>query len=178
MNRQPPNSTRTDTLFPDPTFFRTRELDHAQARERADADGAEDLKGKYFGTIGAVALDAEGRIATATSTGVMTNKRWGRVGDTPLVGAGTWADERCGVSGTGWGEFFIRCAVAHDIAARVEYRGDTLQAATDDVILRVVPGLGGDGGAVALAQLGRLVISHRQSGHQGKGAARRGGLGG
>src|SRR3546814_8972410 len=88
------------------TPLRSGELDQAKAPERADADGAEDLKGKYFGTIGAVALDAEGRIATATSTGGMTNKRWGRVGDTPLVGAGTWADERCGVSGTGWGEFF------------------------------------------------------------------------
>src|SRR3546814_10800348 len=83
------------------TPHRRRELDLAQARERADADGAEDLKGKYFGTIAAVALDAEGRIATATSTGGMTNKRWGRVGHTPLVGAGTWADARCGVSGTG-----------------------------------------------------------------------------
>src|SRR3546814_4548732 len=103
----------SDLYFDPPP--RRRELDQAQARERADADGAEDLKGKYFVTIGAVALDAEGRIATATSTGGMTNKRWGRVGDTPLVGAGTWADERCGVSGTGWGEFFIRCAVAHDI---------------------------------------------------------------
>src|SRR3546814_14514867 len=89
----------------------------------------------------------------------MTNKRWGRVGDTPLVGAGTWADERCGVSGTGWGEFFIRCAVAHDIAARVEYRGDTLHAATDHVILRVVPGLGGDGGAIALYRAGNVVMS-------------------
>src|SRR3546814_1114232 len=146
------------------TPLRSGELDQAKAPERADADGAEDLKGKYFGTIGAVALDAEGRIATATSTGGMTNKRWGRVGDTPLVGAGTWADERCGVSGTGWGEFFIRCAVAHDIAARVEYRGDTLQAATDDVILRVVPGLGGDGGAIALDRAGHVVMSFNTSG--------------
>ena len=59
----------------------------------------------------------------------MTNKRWGRVGDSPIIGAGTWADERCGVSGTGWGEFYIRAAVAHDICARVAYRGDTLAAA-------------------------------------------------
>src|SRR3546814_12877655 len=107
------------------TPHRRRELDQAQARERADADGAEDLKGTYFGTIGAVALDAEGRIATATSPGGMTNKRRGRVGDTPLVGAGTWVDQRCGVSGTRCGDFFIRFAVAPDIAPRVEYRGDT-----------------------------------------------------
>ena len=146
------------------TPHRRRELEQARARERADAGRAGDLKGKYFGTIGAVALDADGRIATATSTGGMTNKRWGRVGDTPLVGAGTWADERCGVSGTGWGEFFIRCAVAHDIAARVAYRGDSLQDAVDEVILRAVPELGGDGGAIALDRDGNVVMSFNTSG--------------
>jgi beta-aspartyl-peptidase (threonine type) len=146
------------------TAHRRRELEQAQARERADADAADNLKGKYFGTVGAVALDANGHIATATSTGGMTNKRWGRVGDTPLVGAGTWADERCGVSGTGWGEFFIRCAVAHDIAARVAYRGDTLQDATDAVILHAVPELGGDGGAIALDRDGNVVMAFNTSG--------------
>jgi len=146
------------------TPHRRAELAQAQARERADADAAENLKGKYFGTVGAVALDARGRIATATSTGGMTNKRWGRVGDTPLVGAGTWADERCGVSGTGWGEFFIRCAVAHDIAARVAYRGDTLQAATEAVILHAVPELGGDGGAIGLDRDGNIAMVFNTSG--------------
>jgi len=146
------------------TAHRRRELEQAQARERADGDAADNLKGKYFGTVGAVALDADGHIATATSTGGMTNKRWGRVGDTPLVGAGTWADERCGVSGTGWGEFFIRCAVAHDIAARMAYRGDSLQAATDAVILGAVPELGGDGGAIALDRDGNVVMAFNTSG--------------
>src|SRR3546814_7766626 len=94
----------------------------------------------------------------------MTNKRWGRVGDTPLVGAGTGADERCGVSGTGWGEFFIRCAVAHDIAARVEYRGDTLPAVTAYRILRVVPGLRGDGGVSARDRTGHVVRPYHTSG--------------
>lgn len=140
------------------TDHRRDELELAQARERADGDDAGDLKGRYFGTVGAVALDARGHIATATSTGGMTNKRWGRVGDTPLVGAGTWADERCGVSGTGWGEFFIRGAVAHDIAARMAYRGDTLQEAADAVILGIVPGLGGDGGAIALDRDGNIAM--------------------
>ena len=88
----------------------------------------------YFGTVGAVALDAQGHIAAATSTGGMTNKKWGRVGDAPIIGAGTWADDRCGVSGTGWGEFYIRNAVAHDICARVAYRGDSLQAAAEEVV--------------------------------------------
>jgi len=140
------------------TAHRLRELEQARARERAEAGDADNLKGKYFGTVGAVALDAHGHIAAATSTGGMTNKRWGRVGDTPLIGAGTWADERCGVSGTGWGEFFIRCAVAHDIAARMAYRGDTVEAAADGVIQQSVSQLGGDGGAIALDRDGNIAM--------------------
>ena len=106
------------------------------AGERASeqARPASMSRGTYFGTVGAVALDAQGHIAAATSTGGMTNKRCGRVGDSPIIGAGTWADERCGVSGTGWGEFYIRAAVAHDICARVAYRGDTLAVAAEEVV--------------------------------------------
>jgi L-asparaginase / beta-aspartyl-peptidase len=144
------------------TAHRRGELEQAQARERTQA-GA-DLKGKYFGTVGAVALDGHGHIATATSTGGMTNKRWGRVGDTPLVGAGTWADGRCGVSGTGWGEFFIRCAVAHDIAARIAYRGDSLAEAADAVVLQEVPRLGGDGGAIAIDSEGNIAMPFNTTG--------------
>ena len=146
------------------TAHRLRELEQAQARERAEAGDADNLKGRYFGTVGAVALDADGHIAAATSTGGMTNKRWGRVGDTPLIGAGTWADERCGVSGTGWGEFFIRCAVAHDIAARMAYRGDTLEEAADAVIQQSVSQLGGDGGAIALDRDGNIAMPFNTSG--------------
>jgi len=146
------------------TETRHEQLKKAQQRERDEAQAAADLKGKYFGTVGAVALDADGHIATATSTGGMTNKKWGRVGDSPIVGAGTWADERCGVSGTGWGEFFIRNAVAHDICARVAYRGDTLQAAADEVIMKVVPELGGDGGAIALDRDGNIAMPFNTSG--------------
>jgi beta-aspartyl-peptidase (threonine type) len=94
----------------------------------------------------------------------MTNKRWGRVGDSPVIGAGTWADDRCGVSGTGWGEFFLRAAVAHDICARVAYRGDSLQAAADEVLMGVVPGLGGDGGAIALDADGNIAMPFNTSG--------------
>ena len=151
-----------NTYFDTP--HRRSELEQAQARELAEAGDTEDLKGKYFGTVGAVALDARGHIATATSTGGMTNKRWGRVGDTPLIGAGTWADGRCGVSGTGWGEFFIRCAVAHDIAARVAYRGDSLQAAADAVILGSVSRLGGDGGAIAIDGDGNIAMPFNTTG--------------
>ncbi|WP_454829480.1 isoaspartyl peptidase/L-asparaginase family protein [Pseudoxanthomonas wuyuanensis] len=146
------------------TDTRLQQLRQAQASEQAQWQDSQNLRGKYFGTVGAVALDGRGRIAAATSTGGMTNKRWGRVGDSPLIGAGTWADERCGVSGTGWGEFFIRNAVAHDIAARVAYRGDAIAAAADEVILRVVPELGGDGGAIALDRHGNIAMSFSTSG--------------
>ena len=104
----------------------------------------------YFGTVGAVALDAQGRLAAGTSTGGMTNKRYGRVGDAPIIGAGTWADDRCAVSGTGWGEFYIRAAVAHDICARVRLSRRSAGARRGPVINRDVPRLGGDGGAIAL----------------------------
>jgi beta-aspartyl-peptidase (threonine type) len=144
------------------TERRRKQLEEAQAKEKAGAAIVE--KGKYFGTVGAVALDAQGHIAAATSTGGMTNKRWGRVGDSPIIGAGTWADERCGVSGTGWGEFYIRNAVAHDICARVAYRGDALAAAADEVINKIVPASGGDGGAIALDRDGNIAMPFNTSG--------------
>jgi L-asparaginase / beta-aspartyl-peptidase len=147
------------------TDIRRKQLEAAKAREDATAATTiPTVAGAYFGTVGAVALDAQGRIAAATSTGGMTNKRWGRIGDAPIIGAGTYADDRCGVSATGWGEFFIRANVAHDICARVAYRGDTLAAAADEVVLRVVPGLGGDGGVIALDRDGTIVMPFSTSG--------------
>jgi len=144
---------------------RREQLEQAQARDEAQAAGRPvDLRGAYFGTVGAVALDAHGRIAAATSTGGMTNKRWNRIGDSPVIGAGTWADERCGVSGTGWGEFYIRAAVAHDICARVAYRGDSLADAAEAVVNGVVPALGGDGGAIALDAEGNIAMPFNTSG--------------
>ncbi|MBP3984632.1 isoaspartyl peptidase/L-asparaginase [Pseudoxanthomonas helianthi] len=145
------------------TDARHAQLLETQARERAEADAA-NLKGKYFGTVGAVALDMHGHLAAATSTGGMTNKKWGRVGDSPLIGCGTWADAHCAVSGTGWGEFFIRNAVAHDIAARIAYGGASLQEAADAVILRVVPESGGDGGAIAIDAQGNIALPFNTSG--------------
>jgi len=146
------------------TDTRRAQLEQEQARERAEAADADNLRGKYFGTVGAVALDTHGDLAAATSTGGMTNKRYGRVGDSPLIGAGTWADERCAVSGTGWGEFFIRNAVAHDIAARMAYGGASLAAAADAVILQRVPELGGDGGAIAVDRDGNIAMPFNTSG--------------
>lgn len=139
------------------TDRRRRQLEAAQQKEKAQAE-VMDEPGKYFGTVGAVALDQHGHIAAATSTGGMTNKKWSRVGDAPIIGAGTWADDRCGVSGTGWGEFYIRNAVAHDICARVAYRGDTLHAAAEEVVNVIVTGAGGDGGAIALDAEGNIAM--------------------
>jgi beta-aspartyl-peptidase (threonine type) len=143
------------------TPHRRQQLEKAQRAEkekRAASRTSDSDQPPYFGTVGAVALDRDGRIAAATSTGGMTNKRWGRVGDAPVIGAGTWADDRCGVSGTGWGEYYIRAAAAHDICARMAYRGDSLEAASDEVINRVIPAMGGDGGAIALDREGNIAM--------------------
>ena len=145
------------------TDTRRAQLLETQARERAEADAA-NLKGKYFGTVGAVALDMHGHLAAATSTGGMTNKKWGRVGDSPLIGCGTWADAHCAVSGTGWGEFFIRNAVAHDIAARIAYGGGPLPGAAGAVVPRGGPGGGGDGGAIAVDAQGNIALPFNTSG--------------
>lgn len=148
------------------TDVRHQQLLQARQREReaADREQAQDLRGKYFGTVGAVALDAHGNLAAATSTGGMTNKKWGRVGDSPLIGSGTYANSQCAVSATGWGEFFIRAAVAHDICARMAYRGDSLQQAADAVIMDEVPALGGDGGAIAIDAHGDIALPFNTSG--------------
>ncbi len=112
------------------------------------------------GTVGAVARDAAGRLAAATSTGGVTGQWAGRIGDTPIVGAGTWADERVAVSGTGIGEFFLRSALAHDVAARVRWTGAGLPDAVRDAIADdlVVPG--GDGGVIAAGADGTLVLAY------------------
>jgi L-asparaginase / beta-aspartyl-peptidase len=118
------------------------------------------IKDKKFGTVGAVALDQFGNIAAGTSTGGMTNKRYGRVGDAPIIGAGTYASNTsCGVSATGWGEYFIRLGVARDIAALVEYGNLTVAQAADSVVMKKLPGLGGDGGIIALDRQGNFTMT-------------------
>jgi beta-aspartyl-peptidase (threonine type) len=118
-----------------------------------------------FGTVGAVALDRKGNIAAGTSTGGMTNKKYGRVGDSPIIGAGTYADNNtCGVSGTGHGEFFIRLGIARDISAMMEYRGLTVQAAADAVVKQKLQRLGGDGGVIAMDKFGNMAISFNTDG--------------
>jgi beta-aspartyl-peptidase (threonine type) len=148
-----------------PSYFRTEERwQQLQDAKKRTSAGIALPRRYYFGTVGAVALDASGHIAAATSTGGMTNKRWGRVGDAPIIGAGTWADAGCGVSATGWGEFFIRLNVAHDICARVAYRGDALKDAADAVVMQRVPELGGDGGVIAIDAKGNLAMPFNTAG--------------
>jgi L-asparaginase / beta-aspartyl-peptidase len=117
-----------------------------------------------FGTVGAVALDKNGNLAAGTSTGGMTNKKFGRIGDAPIIGAGTYANNNtCAISATGWGEFFIRAGVARDISALMEYKGMSVQQASDTV-LKKVQTLGGGGGVVAIDKMGNIGISFNSEG--------------
>jgi beta-aspartyl-peptidase (threonine type) len=114
---------------------------------------------KKFGTVGAVALDRFGNLAAGTSTGGMTNKKYGRVGDSPIIGAGTYADNTtCAVSATGYGEYFIRLGVAKDIAALMEYAGLSVKKAAERVVMNKLVKLGGDGGVIALDKQGNFTM--------------------
>ncbi len=118
-----------------------------------------------FGTVGAVALDKDGNLAAGTSTGGMTYKKYGRVGDVPIIGAGTYANnDSCAVSATGWGEFFIRLGVARDISALMEYRALPIQQAADTVIKQKLQNAGGDGGIIAIDKFGNMAISFNSEG--------------
>lgn len=151
----------------DPSWFHTEkrweQLQRALQAE-ASAEVRKERAHDYFGTVGALALDSHGHLAAGTSTGGMTNKRWGRVGDSPIIGAGTWADARCAVSGTGWGEYYIRAAAAHEICARVRLKGLPLARAAHDVINRDIPAAGGDGGAIALGADGSVAFPFNTEG--------------
>lgn len=122
-------------------------------------------KDSKFGTVGAVACDKEGNIAAATSTGGMTNKRWGRVGDSPMIGAGNYANNKtCAVSCTGSGEFFIRGVVAYDVSCLMEYKGMTLAEAAQEVINKRILEIGGDGGLIAVDSEGNIAMSFNTEG--------------
>jgi beta-aspartyl-peptidase (threonine type) len=121
--------------------------------------------GTITGTVGAVAIDREGNLAAATSTGGMTNKRYGRVGDSPIIGAGTYANnETCAVSATGSGEFFIRAVVAHDIHALVQYKQLSIEAAAREVVQEKLKRLGGEGGVVAIDRNGHIALEFNSEG--------------
>jgi beta-aspartyl-peptidase (threonine type) len=147
----------------EPSYFRTerRWKEYQDALAAANRKKAEAKSDKY-GTVGVVALDGTGNIAAGTSTGGRTLKRYGRVGDSPIIGAGTYADARCGVSGTGWGEYFIRLTVARDICAGVA-AGMTVEAAAAGVLARVKDA-GGDGGVIVLDAQGRYAMTFNTDG--------------
>jgi beta-aspartyl-peptidase (threonine type) len=121
-------------------------------------------KEKKYGTVGAVAIDVKGNLAASTSTGGMTNKRWGRVGDTPIIGAGTYADDTVAVSCTGHGEFYIRRVVAHEISALMRYKGLSLQEACDEVVFNQLQPDGGEGGLIAIDKHGNATLSFNTPG--------------
>ena len=158
------------------TYFHTEgrraSLDRVQQREREQSGAALGLPGEarpepwqMHGTVGAVALDNDGHLAAGTSTGGMTNKRWGRVGDAPIIGAGTYADDAtCGVSATGWGEYFIRLGVARDISARMEYLGESVSEAATHVINTKLEASGGTGGVIALDREGNVSMPFNTEG--------------
>ncbi len=150
--------------FVDNTYFQTERRREALKRAKArEANNAAMLPNDAYGTVGAVALDRHGNLAAATSTGGMTNKRFGRVGDSPIVGAGTFADNTtCAVSCTGTGELFIRHGVARDVAARMQYAGASLRTAADQVIHDVLSP--GDGGLIAVGSDGAIVFSFNSQG--------------
>jgi len=152
----------------DPSYFRTdkrwQQLQKALKEEASGQAHADLDTARHFGTVGAVALDKDGKLAAGTSTGGMTNKRYGRVGDSPIIGAGTYADAGCAVSGTGWGEYYIRTAAAHDICARIQYLKQGPVEAGRAVINERIPALGGDGGAIVLSADGRAATPFNTQG--------------
>ncbi|MBK9672016.1 MAG: isoaspartyl peptidase/L-asparaginase [Bacteroidetes bacterium] len=150
--------------MPDAYFFAQQRFD--QLTEIRNSDKMQlDHSDKKFGTVGAVALDVHGNIAAATSTGGMTNKKFGRVGDSPMIGAGTYASNAsCAVSCTGHGEFFIRAVVAYDVACLVEYKGLTLAQACEKVVNDKLVKLGGEGGLIALDKAGNISLVFNSEG--------------
>jgi len=147
----------------DDYFFTERRWKDLQKAKAAGEDQSASADGQYpdrwMSTVGAVALDSNGNLAAATSTGGMTNKRFGRVGDSPIIGAGTYADNRsCAVSATGHGEYFIRATVAKDICARVQYQGLSLQQAADAVVMDELVRLGGTGGIISIDSAGHIAM--------------------
>ena len=156
----------------DPSYFFTqdrwdglekaRKADSLKAKkDKASIEAVKQLDNpdNKYGTVGAVALDKHGNLAAATSTGGMTNKRYGRVGDAPIIGAGTYADNNtCAISGTGWGEFFIRLVMAKSISDRMEFGKQTLTDAANEMIMKKLPALGGDGGLIAVDKNGNIAM--------------------
>lgn len=141
------------------SYFHTAERWKQLERIRNGDAGVSAFTISHVGTVGAVALDNQGRLAAATSTGGMTGKRFGRIGDSPIIGAGTYADNRsCAVSATGHGEIFIRAAVAHDICSRIRFGRRSVATAVREVVLEELPSMHGEGGVIAIDRQGDIAI--------------------
>jgi beta-aspartyl-peptidase (threonine type) len=153
-------------LQPAEYFFTQKRFDQLQdaiAAGKMQLDHAADPNWKK-GTVGAVARDQHGHLAAATSTGGMTNKRYSRIGDTPLIGAGTWADARCAISCTGNGEYFIRAVAAYDVACLMEYKGLSLEEAARIVVQDKLAPVGGEGGLIAIDAEGNVTLPFNSEG--------------
>jgi len=161
----------------DPSYFYTenrfQSLQKVKEAEKMKADSSDNRTAFYdpyireskFGTVGCVALDKNGNIAAGTSTGGMTNKKWNRIGDVPIIGAGTYANNAtCAVSGTGWGEYFMRGVVAYDISAMMEYKKMSLEEAAKKVIQKKLTELGGEGGIIAIDNKGNIAMEFNSAG--------------
>ena len=150
-------------LVPRDYFHTERRWQQLEQARRGDSQAAARLN--YFGTVGAVALDSHGNLAAATSTGGMTNKKFGRVGDSPLIGAGTYANNAtCAISATGHGEYFIRAVVGHDISALMEYRRHKLDQAVKLVVQDKLVHMGGEGGVIAVDRAGNIALEFNSEG--------------
>lgn len=149
-------------------FFNQFRYDQWQEIKNTDVfqlDHSSSKKDEKFGTVGAVALDQHGNLAAATSTGGMTNKKWGRVGDSPIIGAGTYADNNtCAVSCTGSGEYFIRNVTAFQVSALMEHAGVNLKEATHEVVQNRLLKIGGDGGLIAIDKNGNIALEFNTEG--------------
>jgi len=151
--------------FVAPNYFHTTARWNQLERIRSGDTSLSALTISHIGTVGAVALDRRGHLAAATSTGGMTGKRFHRIGDSPIIGAGTYADDRsCAVSATGHGEIFIRAAVAHDICSRMRFGGRSLNQAVREVILEELPALQGEGGVITIDAAGEIVMEFNSEG--------------
>ena len=160
-------------LEPDEYFFSQFRYDQWKSIRDSDAYSLDHthqrleelMRDKKFGTVGAVACDQEGDIAAATSTGGMTNKKYGRIGDSPIIGAGTYANNRtCGISCTGHGELFIRAVAAHDVSCLMEYKGLSLQEAMDVVVHEKLMAIGGEGGMIGVDGQGNVALVFNSQG--------------
>jgi len=158
--------------FADDAYFfvqlRKEQLEQAKKSDGVYLDHTDNVVEngeKKFGTVGAVAMDCNGNLAAGTSTGGMTNKKFGRIGDSPIIGAGTYANnETCAISCTGHGELFIRSVVAYDISCLIEYKGLSLKDACDEVVMNKLVKIGGEGGLIAIDSHGNIELPFNSEG--------------